>query len=366
MVSRFGILGPDGEPYYSGWQTGPVAPEPDPPGIFTKGHQVRRYNVGRPDGFYDQDGRTPLQAPTNQGFTSYGAGDDGRVVENVRFISNVRFTAPIDITFRYCFFDSPAGTTGYAIQNNGGARVVVEDSTSAGKYGRGKTWLLQGAGGGFWFKRCLLLGSEDVIHSTSAGTMAWPTYVGEDFTGARIIAEDCWIGDGVRATDGHVDVFQQDSHGGDVIFKRCNFQSYSMNSPSAPRTSQGDPLNPGNGCVLLTYGNSGTFLTKFGFYDCHFDGGNYAISAAPPDGPAPQVCAIRRCTFGATDPAVSYNGDTYRGVYRFGTIRGGTAKTDNSWYWAGSTPGQAGNVLILGNKGNPTAHAVTAGGALTV
>lgn len=356
-MARLGILDANGDPRYSGWQTGPLTPDPDPPGEFTHGDQVFRWNVGRPDGFYPEDTRTPLSAPTDVGFTVYTSGDSDSVIENVRFTSNVRVEQGCDnIRFRYCIFDPPANESGgqYAFRNhNGGGRVYLDDCTFVGKYGKGKTILLQGSGG-IWMKRCLALGSEDVIHVGGAsGAQPWPTYGCDDFVGARFIAEDCFIGDGVRLSGGHVDCFQWDNNGGNAIFKRCKMLSYSMVYPEVPRAVEGDPLLPGNGSVLLTYGASPIQLQNFSWEDCRFDGGNFGLNLSPPDGPAPLIAAVRRCHFGAEAP-VTFEGDQYVSVFRYGAVRGGTHKSDNTW-------AATGDVLYLGGGGTPTIVGVTEG-----
>ena len=359
-MARLGILGPDGEARFVGWQTPPLPPpDPDPPGTFTHGSQIRRWNVGRPDGFYPQDTRTVIAAPTVQGGTTFGPNDSGRVIENVRFTSNVVIGSGCDnIRFRYCEFDPPASESSgqYTIRLASGAgRVYMDDSNVIGKNARGKSIYLQGTGG-IWFRHCLLMGSEDVIHAGpgAAGTpMPWPDYVCEDFTGARIIAEDCWLGDGSRHTAGHVDVFQWDENGGDAVFVRCRMESYSITWPDLPRTHTGTPWVPGNGSVLLTYNQGNGQLGRFGMYDCSFDGGNYTLNLNPGDGPTPLIAAVRRCTFGAEEPFM-YEGDEYVGCVRYGPRRGGTHLSGNTW-------GVTGNILRLGGGGAPTVIAVTAG-----
>lgn len=360
---RLGILDANGDARFVPWQTGPIPPpDPDPPGQFTHGSQIHRWNIGRPDGYYPEDTRTVLAAPIVRGGTTFTAADSDSVIENVRFTGNVAIRGGCDnILFRYCMFDPPYVSPGngqYGVRNwDGGGRAYFEDCTFVGKYGRGKTILLQGSGG-MWFKRCLMLGSEDIIHAGQAsGPQPWPDYVADDFVGARIICEDCWIGDGARAPDGHVDCVQWDENGGDAVLRRCRLVSYSIVTPAIPRDAQGNPTLPGNGAVLLTYNQGAGQLGRFGLYDCAIDGGNFGLNLRPPDGPEPLIAAVRRCTFGAESPFM-FNGDTYVGCFRYGPLLGGTHLSANTW-------GVTGDVLILGQGStNPTARTVTAGQAI--
>ena len=361
-MSRLAILDAAGDARFIGWQgTPPPPPDPDPPGVFTHGDQIFRYNIGRPDGFYPEDTRTTIGAPTVRNGATFTSANSNSVVENVRFTNNVVVDVGCtNITFRYCLFDPPVTTNGgqYAFRKNGTGRVFVEDSTFLGKHAGGKT-IYNSNPGGIWFKRCLMLGSRDIVHCGpgAVGTpMPFPEATCTDFSGARMVLEDCFVGDGIRYAGGHVDCFQWDSDGGDMIIKRSKLQSYSMNHPDVPRTAIGVPTNPGNACWIGSYGANVGQLGRFSLEKCVMDGGNLAINGSPPDGPDPLILAVRDCKFGS-DGSFTFEGNPYVGVYRYGTgVGDATHASNNTWK-------NTGNVLRLAG---PSAHPTTAGSAVNL
>ena len=369
VLARVGIIRPPGLAVFQGWQspgviTDPGGDPPDPPGVFTHGSQVFRYNVGRPDGFYGgADTRSVLSAPTVINGRSYTTADSNSTVTNVRFTSNVVCNAD-NITFKFCIFDGPVSDAGgkYLFTNDTG-RVYFDDCTFVGRYGHGKT-LYQRSRGGMWLKRCLVLGSEDIYHAgrgSGGNPQPWPNEACADFTGARLIIEDSFLGDGVRYADGHIDVIQFDtSEGlrvGNMIVRRSKLLAYSINSPSGPRSAQGSPTNPANGAVMLTHGTTSGVLGYFSLEKCQLDGGNVTINANPPDGPAAQIMAVRDCTFGA-DGTFTHGGNTCMGGSRYGTgIAGdGAYRSNNTWAATGTYAKFGG-----GTNPNPTYHSVTQG-----
>jgi hypothetical protein len=352
-MARFALLDALGDPIYRGLAGEPPAnPDPDPPppdppapGSFTHGSQIFRNNVGRPDGFYAGDTRTALSSfsATLAGAT-FTSADNNAVVNNVHFTNNVACNAD-NITFKYCLFEAPASDVGgkYLFTNDTG-RVRFEDCTFVGRYGHGKT-VYQRSTGGLWFRRCLILGSEDIIHAGSgsggSGPQPYPTEACTDFTGARIVIEECFLGDGVRYSSGHIDCIQFDTNGprvGNLIVRRSKLLADSINSPSGPRASTGDPTNPANGCLVLTHGTTPGVLGYFSIEDSVVDGGNLTINASPPDGPAPLIMAIRNCKVGHDANFTSGGHTDCRAISRYGSGMSGTSsyRSGNTWLASGT------------------------------
>lgn len=338
----------------------PPNPEPDPPLTFTHGDEIFRWNVGFPNGYYPEDTRTPIANPIDQPATNFSSANNGLVIENVRFTGKVKIDGAATITFRYCIFDPPASDSSgqYGFQLINGGTAIVEDSTFIGKFSRGKTIYLTGTGG-LWLKRCLVQGSQDVVHCTADGTtQTWPTYEAVNFTGARFIAEDCWFGDAVRGPGGHVDNFQWDNQGGNAVLKRCKLLCYSVVLPDLPPEHEGNPLDIGNFAVGLTYGSTPGVLKKFSLESCRFDGGNNTLGVSGDGGAdVPELMAIHNCHWGTDEPFL-FESNTYVGIYRYNPILGGTHFSNNTW-------AVTGNVLRVGVAGStPTVVAVTSGQAV--
>lgn len=373
-MSRLAILDTNGDPRFQGWQgTPPTNPDPDPPppdppapGSFTHGSEIFRNNVGRPDGYYPGDTRTPLTsfAATFAGKT-YTPSDSGAVVNNVHFTNNVTCNAD-NITFKYCLFEAPPSDVGgkYLFTNDTG-RVRFEDCTFVGRYGHGKT-LYQRSTGGLWFRRCLVLGSEDIIHagpgSGGTGPQPWPDEACADFTGARIVIEESFLGDGVRYSSGHIDCIQFDTRDnirvGNLIVRRSKLLADSINSPDGPRASQGDPTNPANGAVVLTHGSTPGVLGYFSLEDSVLDGGNLTLNASPPDGPAPLIMAIRDCKVGH-DTNFTHGGFVdCRAISRYGSGMTGTGgfRSGNTWLASGTYAQISG-----GSSPSPNYYPIVAG-----
>lgn len=373
-MSRLAILDTNGDPRFQGWQgTPPTNPDPDPPppdppapGSFTHGSQIFRNNVGRPDGYYLGDTRTPLTsfAATFAGKT-YTPSDSGAVVNNAHFTNNVTCNAD-NITFKYCLFEAPPSDVGgkYLFTNDTG-RVRFEDCTFVGRYGHGKT-LYQRSTGGLWFRRCLVLGSEDIIHagpgSGGTGPQPWPDEACADFTGARIVIEESFLGDGVRYSSGHIDCIQFDTRDnirvGNLIVRRSKLLADSINSPDGPRASQGDPTNPANGAVVLTHGSTPGVLGYFSLEDSVLDGGNLTLNASPPDGPAPLIMAIRDCKVGH-DTDFTHGGFVdCRAISRYGSGMTGTGgfRSGNTWLASGTYAQISG-----GSSPSPNYYPIVAG-----
>lgn len=374
-MSRLAILDTNGDPRFQGWQgTPPTNPDPDPPppdppapGSFTHGSQIFRNNVGRPDGYYPGDTRTPLTSfsATFAGKT-YTSADSGAVVNNAHFTNNVQVAAGVtSLTFKYCLFDGPQSDVGgkYLFTNQGTAVITFEDCSFAGRYGHGKTIYQQGAGG-LKFKRCALMGSEDIIHfgpgsSRPANDQPFPSYSCQDFTGAALILEECWIGDGVRYASGHIDCIQFDTRDGirvgNMVMTRCKAEAYSINSPAGPRASQGDPTNPANAVFIASHGATDGVHGYYGLYDCQIDGGNITVNAG--DAPTPLIMAVRGCKVGR-DTTFVHGGNTCMGGSRYGTGIAGTGgyRSDNTWL-------STGTYVKMGNGGSipATYNPVTAG-----
>lgn len=366
------ILGPDGQGRL-GWQspppTGPTDPPPDPPGSFTHGTQIFRNNIGRP-GHFAGDTRTALATPTTIAGRTYTSADSNSTVTNVRFTNNVVIASGCtDITFKYCWFDGPASDLGgkYLVRNQGG-RVYFEDCSVFGRYGHGKSLFQEGTGG-MWFKRCYLGGSEDIIHAGSGsggtGPQPWATVTCPDFTGARIIVDDSFMGDGVRYSSGHIDGCQFDTNGprvGNAIFRRCKMFADSVNSPSSPPTTLGDPTNPANAVFIATHGSTPGTHGYYGIYDCQIDGGNITVNWSPPDGPAPLIMAVRGCKVGH-DSTFTHGGNTCVAISRYGTGIAGTSsyRSDNTWLSTGTYA-----LISGGATPNPTYPSITAGSPVNI
>lgn len=355
---RSAILGPDGRALYLGWQGKPVVTdppdEPPPPGIFTHGTQVRRNNVGRSGAYYAGDVRAPLAAPTEVAGRNYTTADSNSTVTNVKFTNNVVNNADL-ITFVQCEFGAPASDAGgkYLFTNDAG-RVIFDRCTFFGRYGHGKT-LYQRGRGGMWFKQSLIAGSEDIVHagpgSGGNATQPWPTYAVPDFTGAQLIFEECFLGDGVRYASGHIDGVQFDTRDairvGNAAFVRCKMLAHSVNSPAGPPSAQGDPNNPANAAFIATHGATPGVHGWYGIYDSQLDGGNYTVNATPPDGPAPQIMAMRGNKVGH-DVNFTHAGQSCMGGSRFGTgmTGGGAYRSNNTWL-------RDGKYVVMGGGSTP-------------
>jgi hypothetical protein len=331
---------------YTGWSTDLTVTTnaPAPTSDFTHGDEIFRWNVGRADGFYEEDTRTVLASPTTYtGSYTMGAAQANTTWDNYRFTSNLTIGAgATNVTFTNCHFETPSTTVGgnYTFRVRDGGIATVQDSTFLGSHYNGKTIYVHGTGSGLMLQRCLILGGEDVIHIGGlVGALPFPDYECDDFTGARVVVEDSYISDTTRLAAGHTDCFQVDGDSGNTVLKRCKLMAYYLIQPDKPRAQEATPQANGNACHIATYGASTTQqLRNLGLYDCRVNGGNYVTYMAAGDGPNIINGNIRRCHYGAEQPFSQGGHDDVVMSYRFGVIA--TAGTDidlsdNTWALTG-------------------------------
>lgn len=277
-----------------------VEPEPDPtlppPAGFDHGAQVTARNVG--------------MRPTGEARTAMAGGTltQARVYRNVDFTGTVIPRANIE--FHNCTFTGAVDTR-YVVHATtmGGASVKFFDCTITGRNGAGKTVVSWNAGN-LEFYRCVIRGGTDAVFSQSH-----PGYI------TRF--SECYIGDVQRVPGSHSDAFQIDAGAGQMEIVRCHISCFNYPTGDTPDMYDLDSATAemASGGIILTQNeHAPAQISNLTVDGCYFDGGNFMLDTAPPDGLPPTNIVVRDCTFGLRT--------------RYGPIRVGANTTVSNVRWA--------------------------------
>ncbi|MFK3985692.1 hypothetical protein ACI2K4_35685 [Micromonospora sp. NPDC050397] len=136
----------------------------------------------------------------------------------------------------------------------------------------------------------------------------------------------CWFGDVQRTPGSHSDCVQVDGGAGGVLLDRCSINSFSLATGEDPTTAEASVDSRASGGLILTYPSSNPDpIRRIRVVNSYFDGGNYTLDTAPPDGPNPTDVVLAGNTFGLHH--------TY-GPLRTGP---GQSRQDNNWAESGVT-----------------------------
>ncbi|HEX6681928.1 MAG TPA: hypothetical protein VF062_04005 [Candidatus Limnocylindrales bacterium] len=171
---------------------------------------------------------------------------------------------------------------------------------------------------GIWLERTIVRGGEDAYYGKpSAGH-----YTVGGITYGHVFIESMFT-DLQTFSGSHADAFQIDGGTGGVLLLRSRIQSYAVPQGADPLTTTADGSVLAAGGVILTQDSSKpSQISKVHLIDNWYDGGNYTVDTAPPDG------------LPVTD--VRTEGGKWGLKHRFGALRGPRG-VNNRWGATGST-----------------------------
>ncbi|MFI6763627.1 hypothetical protein ACIBF5_31335 [Micromonospora sp. NPDC050417] len=279
----------------------------------THGQQLTRTNIG-PIG--------PLQ-PSGPIVTSR----DGQVFDNLDIAGSLDVRH--DVTLRNCQIVGALGqgNAAYTIKHQRdlgrkltlrNCRIITRSPNTKGlvSWGNGQTDAAD----------TLFLGGTDNVYLKPGTAPA---------SGFAHTFTRCFFGDVQRTPGSHSDCFQIDGGDGGVLLDRCSINSFSLETGEDPTTAQASVDSRASGGLILTY-PSGTpdQIRRVQALNCYFDGGNYTLDTAPPDGPDPTDIVLTGNTFGLH--------------HTYGPIRIGPGQVtrDNTWAVSGVTT--TGRTVVAG------------------
>ena len=309
----------------------PFAPVPPPPGgTITHGEQIPAWSkqalsvVGprlSAGGLSEWSGSTTLSGT--------------QVIEGRSFTNKtLTIAAGARITLRNCRIIGPPTQTAYLIRVTGGGGVwlTVEDCELVARAGSTSVrCIVMWGDGNVEVRRSVLRGGIDNIYVNPDHTPGRiPT--GDPLVPmARLLVEDCWLGDIERMPGTHTDCIQIDG-GGYTVIRRSRIMCFNIPWGADTLTSHADGSEAGSGGIIATQNsNNPSQISHVAVRDCWCDGGNWVVDLTPADGLPVHTVAVTGCRFGLN--------------HTFGAllVPAGEVNRDNRWGASGVTV-QAGAV----------------------
>ena len=253
------------------------------------------------------------------------------LIENALiYEKNLRVRAGADVHIKNSKVIGAYGSANYTIRLNdgGGARLLIEDSTVVCRANNGGSYPISGWGDtSLAIKRSVIRGGLDGVHYHGTGAPVWAT--GDPFIPwATFLMEDCWLGDNERLPGSHSDLRQsagtRPNYIRDYLERRNRFMAYSIPMYSDTLTTRANPEVSGYGscCWINSTDGKGTIGggSYFGLRDNWFEGGNYMIDCGADGSPAVMT------------------GNLFAPRANFGAVTGGGSwdKRNNRWAYSGT------------------------------
>lgn len=261
-----------------------------------------------------------------------------------RIFSSARIAAGANITFKNCRFTGWAGQASYTINATagGGLKVTLEDCEVIAQSLTSSTprCVTMWGDGNVEARRTIFRGGIDNLYLNPAGTQGAIATGDPDTPYARVLIEDCWLGEILRVPASHSDPVQIDG-GGYVVFRRSRLMGYSLDTldPNTDRiTDVWSATLSGGGFICTQNSSALSLITNVRLRDSWFEGGNYTVDLNPPENPT-QNCSATNNKFGRR--------------HRFGVLRtssGGTATSNNVWGQSGTTPDRTNPITVTAGE----------------
>lgn len=300
---------------------------------FTHGDQITKTNIG-PTGTL-----TP--------FTGTISAVDGQIIENLEITGSpaINVKAGAQVIIRNCRLIglSTTAAAGYTLKATaaGGLYVQVEDCEIITRYAQTKSIAMSGDGHISVKRTVLRGGTDDVFYSTP------PNSPGVIATGdsrlplARVLMEECWVGDQQFFTGAHNDGIQIDG-GGYTCVRRCYISGFRMAAGADPLTTSATETTAdlANSALITTQNSSNPSQISYVVLEnSYVNGGNYTVYMTAPDGLPMNHMFMTGNKFGL--------------VFRFGHLRfddtdATSARSGNTWAASGTT--SSGLVVTAGQS----------------
>lgn len=261
------------------------------------------------------------------------------VIENVTiYEKNVRVRAGANLTLRNVLLIGPYGSTTYTLRMNegGGARCLVEDSTIVCRASEGGTYPVSGWGDtSLCLRRTVIRGGLDGVHYHGKGPAIWET--GDPLIPyATFLMEECWLGENERLPGSHSDLMQmagsRPNNITNYVWRRNRFMAYSIPMYADTLTTRVDPDAPdaqfASACWIDSTGGKGYEGGGSGYAvrDNWFEGGNNMFAAGDWDCSPAAFTGNRfapRANFAAATGIGNWETHDNRWAYS-GTLKNGT------------------------------------------